>query len=61
MILFVAKRDKSVPTKTGLCLWQALGRPELRLLPFGHYLSFSLQAYIQAEANRFLRARLGPP
>jgi dienelactone hydrolase len=61
VLLFVAKNDTSVPTQTGHNLWCALGRPELRLLPWGHYASFALQAYMQTEANRFLRARLGPP
>ena len=61
VLLFVATRDRSVPTHTGLCLWRALGCPELRLVPCGHYVAFSLQPWISSEASRVLRSRLGPP
>jgi cephalosporin-C deacetylase-like acetyl esterase len=61
VLMFIARNDESVPTSTGVALWRAVGGPELRWLPFGHYWSFLAQPWIQVEANRFLRAKLGPP
>lgn len=61
VLLFLARHDDSVPTRHGITLWRALGRPEIRILPFDHYKSFLLLPYIQAAANRFLRRRLGAP
>lgn len=58
VLLFLAKRDTSVPTRHGYTLWRALGRPRLVLLPFGHYTSFLLLPWISDRVNRFLGSRL---
>ena len=57
VLLMLARGDRSVPTRHSWALYEALGRPALRLLPFGHYLSFSLLPWIVEQASGFLEAR----
>jgi dienelactone hydrolase len=57
VLLFVARRDTSIPTRYGLRLWDALRRPALVLLPFGHKTSFVLLGGIARTAVRFIGAR----
>lgn len=57
VLLMLARGDRSVPTRHGWTLYEALGRPALRELPFGHYLSFSLLPWIVQESAGFLAAR----
>lgn len=61
VFMLLASRDTAVPTRNGLMLWNALGRPRMRMLPLGHYTAFLTYVWMQAEANAFLRERLGPP
>jgi hypothetical protein len=57
VLLMLARADRSVPTRHGWTLHEALGRPAVRTLPFGHYLSFACLPYILAETTGFLGAR----
>jgi dienelactone hydrolase len=61
VLLFLADEDTSVPTARQVELWEALGRPEAHVLPFGHYTSFLLLPYMWDRIQRFLGARLGTP
>ena len=61
VLMFIAKKDTSVPTKHGITLWNAYGRPEIRWLPWGHYTAFLQFWWMQHEANMFIRHKLGPP
>ncbi len=61
VLLMLARRDTSVPSRQGWTLHEALGRPSLRLLPFGHYLSFALLPYILGETTGFLAQRFAGP
>lgn len=62
LLLFIAERDDSVPTRNQWRLWEALGRPEAYVLPTGHYSSFVLLLpFILERAKRFLGSRLGAP
>ncbi len=60
VLLFLARLDTSVRVRHGYALHAALGRPALRLLPFGHRASFLFLPYVLAESAAFLSARLGP-
>ncbi|MFV1958608.1 MAG: hypothetical protein ACC662_04250, partial [Planctomycetota bacterium] len=61
VLLVLATRDTAVPYAYGRRLWEALGRPRLIELPFGHKTSFVLLPWITNEVNRFLGSRLGAP
>ena len=39
LLLILAEHDNKVPIANGLALHEALGKPELQLLPLGHYTS----------------------
>ena len=57
VLLFLARRDTSVPFRHGVTLWEALGRPRLVVLPFGHYTSFLLLPWIAEASAGFLAGR----
>lgn len=57
VLLMLARSDRSVPTRHGWTLYEALGRPAVRTLPFGHYLSFAFLPYILGETTGFLAQR----
>ena len=62
VLLVLARRDKSVPTREGMRLYEALGRPETVFLPMGHYGSILALPFVQSRAVEFLRTHLeGPP
>lgn len=61
VLLMLARGDRSVPTRHGWTLYEALGRPALRQLPFGHYLSFAFLPYILGETTGFLAQRFAAP
>ena len=61
VFMLLAKRDTAVPVRNGLMLWNALGRPRMKMLPTGHYTAFFLYLWMQVQANAFLREKLGPP
>lgn len=61
VFMLLARYDTAVPIRNGLMLWDALGRPRMKMMPLGHYTAFLLIAWIQHQANMFLGAKLGPP
>ncbi|MFM8978857.1 MAG: alpha/beta hydrolase family protein, partial [Planctomycetia bacterium] len=62
VLLVLARGDRSVPTRQGLALWEALGRPRLTLLPGGHYLALAALPWLVPQVTGFLAQRLeGPP
>lgn len=61
VFMILAKYDTAVPIRNGMLLWRALGKPRLRVVPLGHYTAFFLFPWMQAQANAFLREKLGPP
>lgn len=61
VFMILAKYDTSVPTRNGLMLWNALGRPRMVMLPLGHYNAFLTFFWMAAQSNAFLHSRLGPP
>lgn len=62
VLLFVATRDDSVPSRTQHALRAALGNPETREIHAGHYVGVGLFfPYILGHAREFLGRRLGPP
>ena len=61
VFMLLAEHDTAVPIRNGWMLWNALGRPRVRTVPLGHYSAFLTLVWMQAEANAFLRERLGPP
>lgn len=61
VFMILASHDKSVPIRNGMLLWEALGRPHMELIPFGHYNAFLTYVWMQAKVNAFLHEKLGPP
>lgn len=50
VLLFLASIDDKVPYRNGIALHRALGRPELHVLPVGHYTSLVFAPHV-AEAS----------
>jgi hypothetical protein len=59
VLMVLARRDTSVPTSYGMRLWEALGRPELDVTPFGHYTTFLLLPWLETRVTTFFRSRFG--
>jgi len=59
VLMFLTRRDTSVPSALQVRLRGALGRPEAFSLPTGHYSSVLYLPYIKSRARAFLAARLG--
>ena len=59
VLLVLAREDTSVPYRWGLCLWEALGRPERITTPLGHYTTFLLLPWLQVQTRTFFRRRFG--
>jgi hypothetical protein len=60
-LLVVAGRDTSVPTRCGLALWEAMGRPEMVVTPLGHRTTFVLLPWLGTLAADFFARRFGDP
>lgn len=60
VLLVLARGDRAVPTRHGLALWEALGRPRLSLLPWGHYLSMAALPWLVPHVTAFLAGQLEP-
>lgn len=58
VLLFLARFDRHVPIDNGYQLHEALGRPELRMSPFGHYSSILLILWVARHTFDFYDARL---
>lgn len=61
VLLILARSDASVPTRHGWTLYEALGRPAVRLVPGGHRSCWACLPYIVQETTGFLAARLSDP
>lgn len=61
VFMLLAEHDTAVPIRNGWMLWDALGRPRIKTVPLGHYTAFLTFVWMQAQANAFLREKLGPP
>ncbi|GIW73207.1 MAG: hypothetical protein KatS3mg102_2749 [Planctomycetota bacterium] len=61
VLLFITRRDRSVPTQTQLRLRAALGQPESWSLPTGHYSAVLYLPFIEHKAYTFLAERLSAP
>ena len=60
VLMFLATKDDSVPTRHQRALWEALGRPEKYELPGGHYTGFGAYLpFIIEKSARFLGKKLG--
>ncbi|MBI4016198.1 MAG: hypothetical protein HY363_00720 [Candidatus Aenigmarchaeota archaeon] len=57
--VFLACFDWVVPTQYGLLLREKLGRPELDMLPTGHYTSFLFYFWIKSLAVDFFQEKFG--
>ncbi len=57
--MFVALFDRTVPTRLQLKLWRGFGRPELSVLPFGHYTAVLSIPYARWQSLRFFERRFG--
>jgi hypothetical protein len=57
MLLFLARFDETVPTRCGRRLWRALGKPEMVMVPLGHYTSVLLLPWVRGRAVDFLTGR----
>ncbi len=57
VLLVLARLDRSVPTRCGLALRDALGRPATIFLPLGHYASVLFLPFVEPRVVDFLRRR----
>jgi dienelactone hydrolase len=55
---FVALADRTIGRKNALQLWRAAGRPEVIMLPTGHYTSYLYLPVLKRQSLRFLRKHL---
>ncbi len=53
ILLFLARLDNKVPVETGWDLYEALGRPDLRLSPLGHYTSMLVIPWAIKHSRNF--------
>ncbi|MCI0651435.1 MAG: hypothetical protein L0Z55_06090 [Planctomycetes bacterium] len=56
-LLFLARFDDKVPAAAGWRLYEALGRPETRISPLGHYTSILLLPWAARHSFRFYARR----
>ncbi len=53
--------DRTVGTPNSFRLWRALGKPEVFLIPAGHYTAYLFLPVIKYQSLRFFRKHLLPP
>ncbi len=56
--IYIALFDRVVGAKRSWRLWRALGKPELKILPFGHYGGVMVFPYLQTQSYRAFKKRL---
>jgi hypothetical protein len=63
VLMFTALFDRVVPRRCAEKLWQALGKPEVRYFPLGHYSAFLTLPYARSAALAFFQKCFGllPP
>lgn len=59
ILLIQALFDRAVPTRKGLQLRRALGKPETIFLPTGHYSSLLFIPYLKPASLEFFKERFG--
>jgi hypothetical protein len=59
VLLVVARNDRSVPARAGYALWEAMGRPQLVVTPFGHHTTWVLLPWLETLAADWFRSRFG--
>lgn len=57
VLLILAHHDRSVPTRNGKALRDALGRPRTIWLPLGHYASVLFLPFVKPRVVDFIRER----
>ena len=57
--MFVTLFDRTVPTRLQFRLWRSLGRPELSIMPFGHYTAVIGLPYARWQSRRFFERKFG--
>ena len=58
--VYVALFDRVVGAGRSLRLWKALGKPELKIIPFGHYGGILILPYLQSQSYRSFRNHFRP-
>jgi hypothetical protein len=58
LFLLIALADRTIGRTNALRLWRALGRPQVLLLPTGHYTSYFYLPYIKRVSLRFFQRAL---
>ncbi len=56
--VYVAAFDRVVGAGRSFRLWKALGKPELKILPFGHYGGVLILPYLQSQSYRSFKKHL---
>ncbi|MBI3996788.1 MAG: hypothetical protein HY352_03945 [Candidatus Omnitrophica bacterium] len=60
LFMFIALADRTIGRENAFRLWKALGRPEVSLLPLGHYTSYLILPYLKWRSCRFFERELAP-
>jgi len=58
-LTFIAVFDRVIPGKYAKNLWQALGKPEVIYLPFGHFASMLTLPYTRVKSLQFFQKCFG--
>lgn len=61
VLLILARFDTAVPVANGWRLWQALGEPEVLVLPTGHYSAVLALPWLRPAVLEFLATGLNDP
>lgn len=59
--LYIALFDRVVGAGRSFRLWKAMGRPELKILPFGHYGGILVFPYLQTQSYSAFKSHLEQP
>jgi dienelactone hydrolase len=60
-LMFIARRDTTVPTRNQLLLREALGKPKTFDLPTSHYSTMFYTPFVRAESTTWLLERMQEP
>jgi hypothetical protein len=61
MLMFIALADRTIGRANSFRLWHALGRPQVSLMPFGHYTAYLALPHLKFAGLSFLSEQLGQP
>ena len=59
LFCFIAVFDRTIGRRNALRLWNALDRPRVVFLPFGHYTAYFSLPYLEFASLRYFKATLG--